>query len=45
MEEISEQKLDKTYNPNFFDIVDLFTISEVESTNKEHMGSAFGGGL
>lgn len=45
LEEVNEERSNKQYFPSFSDIVDLFTISRVESESLDHMGSAFGGGI
>lgn len=44
LEEVQEQRSNKSYFPCFEDVIDLFTIGGMEG-DKDDLGSAFGGGL
>lgn len=44
IEEINEERADKSYFPTLEDIVDLFTIAN-NVEGEDDMGSAFGGGM
>lgn len=44
LEEVNEERANKSYFPTLEDVVDLFTIAN-NREGEDDMGSAFGGGL